>query len=164
MNSDTPPSKTSIIFGGEVFDGRDSAHPRVIDRDGIAHDVRVRAMPARHLGRVLEVCTDEALLLEVVCSVAYRPEGLPSDWVPVDANFVDNLSDESHVLLVEAAKRQNFSRAASWGERQIAAKQWQAPLLLKADEALKPVVEKMAALLLSSLRSSGSLAAPATKS
>ncbi len=165
MTTATPAKKTAMIFAGEIFDGRAVDHPRVIDLDGVAHDVRVRAMPARHLGQVLGACTDESALLELVCTVALETDkGGVLDWLPVDAGFVDNLTDESHALLLEAAKRLNFSRAASWGQRQIEAKQFQAPLLLKADEMLSPVVEKMAHLLISSLRQSESAAKPSTKS
>lgn len=165
MTTATLPSKTAVIFAGEVFDGRDPQHPLVRDLDGNTHTVRVRAMPARHLGRVLELCTSEAGLLELVCLVAVKDAaGEIVDWVAVDAAFVDNLADESHVALVEAGKRLNFSRAASWGHRQIEAKQFQAPLLLKADEMLSPVVEKMAHLLISSLRSSESSGKTTTKS
>lgn len=165
MITATPAKKTAMIFAGEIFDGRDAEHPKITDRGDVAHVVRVRAMPARHLGEVLAACTDEAALIQLVATVALLDDkGEVIDWLPVDAGWVDNLDDVPHVLLVEAAKRLNFSRAASWGHRQIEAKQFQAPLLLKADEMLSPVVEKMAALLLSSLRSSESLAARSTKS
>ncbi len=165
MTTATPAKKTAMIFAGEIFDGREAEHPKIIDRGDVAHVVRVRALPARHLGRVLAACTDEAALLELVCTVALPDDkGEPAEWLPVDENWIDNLADDSHLALVEAAKRLNFTRAASWGHRQIEAKQFQAPLLLKADEMLSPVVEKMAALLISSLRSSESAAKPTTKS
>lgn len=154
-----------MIFAGEVFDGSHPSRPLARHVDGNTHEVRVRALPARHLGDVLKACTDEAALLELVCLVAVRDDkGELVDWLKADAAFVDALDDTSHVMLLEAAQRLNFSRAASWGERQIAAKQFQAPLLLKADEMLSPVVERMVALLSSSLRSSASLGGPATKS
>jgi hypothetical protein len=166
MTTSTPATKTAMIFAGEIFDGRDTDHGKVLDLNDASHDVRVRAMPARHLGRVLEACTDEAKLLELTCTVALKDDktGEVIDWVPVDATFIDNLQESCHVRLVEAAKRLNFSRAANWGHRQIEAKQFQAPLLLKADEMLSPVVEKMAHLLISSLRSSESPAGRSTKS
>lgn len=165
MTTATPAKRTAVIFAGEVFDGSDAAHPKARDLAGNLHDVRVRAMPARHLGRVLQLCTDEAALLDFVCMLpaVEGEEQAIGGWSPVPPGWSDNLDDASHVALLEAAQRLNFSRAANWGERQIAAKQFQAPLLLKADEMLSPVVEKMAALLISSLKSSGSPAAPATK-
>lgn len=165
MTTATPAKKIAVIFSGEVFDGSDATHPRVRDLEGNAFDVRVRAMPARHLGRVLALCADEAGLIELVSLVSVKDEsGAHLEWAAVSAEWVDNLDPDSHVLLQEAAKRLNFSRAALWGQRQIEAKQFQAPLLLKADEMLSPVVEKMAHLLISSLQSSGALAAPTTKS
>lgn len=165
MTTATPAKKTAMIFAGEIFDGSTKDHPKILDLEGNAHDVRVRAMPARHLGKILGVCTDEAALLETVATLALKDDkGEVIDWLPVDAAFIDNLADASHAQLVEAAKRLNFSRAADWGGRQIEAKQFQAPLLLRADEMLSPVVEKMAHLLISSLRSGESPAARATKS
>ncbi|PTX95772.1 hypothetical protein [Opitutus sp. ER46] len=165
MATDRPPSKTSIIFAGEIFAGQDADHPHIRDIAGNPHAVRVRAMPARHLGRVLELCTDEAGLLELVLQRSETDaDGKLIGWVPVDAAFVDNLDDSSHDLLVHAASRQNFQRAATWGERAIAAKTFQAPLLLKADEALSPVIQRMVRLLISSLPQSGSPAAPTTSS
>jgi hypothetical protein len=85
-------------------------------------------------------------------------------WARVPSGWSDNLDDASHAALVEAAQRLNFSRAANWGERQIAAKQFQAPLLLKADKALAPALEEMVRLVISSLPPAASPAAPATKS
>lgn len=165
MTTATPAKKIAVIFAGEVFDGSDSTHPRIRDLEKNEFDVRVRAMPARHLGRVLALCADEPALIEFVCLVSVKGEGGGHvEWAEVSREWVDNLQDDSHVALLEAAKRLNFSRAALWGQRQIEAKQFQAPLLLKADEMLSPVVEKMAHLLISSLQSSGALAAPTTKS
>ena len=159
----TPPPRLSVIFSGEVFDGHDAAHPRIRDLGGNEQIVRVRAMPARHLGRILQLCLDEAAFLEFVCYIPRpapatneEPNGIHG-WMPVPVGWPDNLDDASHQLLVEAAQRQNFTRAASWGERQIAAKNFQAPLLLRADETMAPVVAKMVGLIVSSLKSSGSL-------
>lgn len=164
----TPPSRLSVIFSGDTFDGRDDAHPLISDKGGNSYLVRVRAMPARHLGRVLQLCLDEAALLEFVCQVAPATAEISKlcapAWEPATAEWVDVLDDESHVLLVNAAQDQNFTRAASWGERQIAAKNFQAPLLMKADETMGPVVAKMVGLIVSSLKSSGSLPEPSTKS
>ncbi len=154
----TPPSKLSVIFAGEEIPAR--------TLNGAPLLVRVRAMPARHLGRVLELCLDEGALLDFVCMVPIATEE-PSEitgWSRVPAGWADNLDDTSHVALLEAAKKLNFSRAASWGTRQIAAKQFQAPILLEADEALAPQFQKMVRLLMSSLPPSASPAAPSTKS
>jgi hypothetical protein len=176
MTTATPPKKTVVIFAGEIFDGRDKEHPKVRDLDGNEIIVRVRAMPARHLGRVLALCQHEALLLEFLCyvrradqadAVAVDDKEAPPEiagWATVPLGWADNLDDASHELLLEAGKRLNFSRAASWGQRQIEAKQFQQPLLLKTDEMLAPVVEKMVHLLVSSLQRSGLPVAPTTTS
>ena len=154
------PTKTAIIFAGETI--------TVTLRDQRSVTVRVRAMPARQLGRVLQLCTDEAALLELVCLIPAVEGDTPlpgmAGWQPVPENWADNLTDEAHLALLEAAKRLNFTRAAAWGERQIEAKQFQAPLLLKADEALSPIVEKLAKLLVSASSPSASPGAPSTKS
>ncbi|MBI5692586.1 MAG: hypothetical protein HZC55_21095 [Verrucomicrobia bacterium] len=157
MPTPTSVSKLAVIFAGEDLTAR--LH------DGSSLPVRVRAMPARHLGRVLALCTDEAALLDFVCLVpAAEGEAQPvPGWSRVPEGWADNLTDASHAELLEAAHRLNFSRAANWGRRQIAAKQFQAPLLLEADEALAPVVEKMTRLLLSSLPLSVPPGAPATR-
>lgn len=140
------PSKLSIVFAGEE-------HPaKIRTAAGLTTVlVRVRAMPARHLGTVLKLCTDEAALIDFVCEYQEIDEATQAiRWTPAPAGWADNLDDESHLVLLEAAKRQNFSRAMSWGERQIAAKEFQAPLLLKADEVLMPVIAKMVASATSS--------------
>lgn len=162
MITDSLPRKTTICFAGEeVLAGF---------LDGSETLIRVRAMPVRHLGRVLALCTDEAKLLEFVCmeptvAPAERPEGSDfAGWQRVPESWADNLAEESHLALLEAAKRLNFTRAAAWAERQIAAKQFQGPILMQADEALMPLVEKMTRLALSSLPAPASPAAPSTKS
>ncbi|HEY0966925.1 MAG TPA: hypothetical protein VGD88_06020 [Opitutaceae bacterium] len=150
--SSTPnlPTKTAIVFSGEEI--RAVVRTDKGDRSIL---VRVRSMPARHLGTILALCTDEAALLDFVCQRQTLDENEhATGWEPVPAGWADDLHDESHVLLLEAAKRLNFTRAAAWGHRQIEAKQFQAPLLLKADEILMPVVQKMAALLVSSQKPS----------
>ena len=124
MTTTTTPSKLAVIFAGEEL-------PAIM-LDGSSVQVRVRAMPARHLGKVLATCTDEAALLDLVCSVPSpvddKEERLFAGWQPVPANWADNLDDKDpgYAKLLETAKRLNFSRAAAWGERQIAAKQFQA--------------------------------------
>jgi hypothetical protein len=162
MTTDTLPRKTAICFAGtEIL---------AAFLDGSETLIRVRAMPVRHLGRVLALCTDEAKLLEFVCmeptvAPADRLEGSDfAGWRTVPEGWADNLVDRSHVELLEAAKQLNFSRAAAWAERQIAAKQFQGPILMQADEALMPLVEKMTRLALSSLPAPASPAAPSTKS
>lgn len=162
------PSKTSVIFAGEIFDGSDAAHPLAVDLADKTHEVRVRAMPARHLQRVVNAIADEHALLSICCQLAKRDPEKPAhlvEWIEAGEAWVENLSDESHLLLVEAAKRQNFSRAAKWGQRQIEAKTFQAPLLQgMANDVLRPLVKEMALLLASSLVPAASPGGSPTKS
>jgi hypothetical protein len=160
MITTTTPSKLAVVFAGQDFTAVELL-------DGKLTPVRVRSMPARHLSKVLEACTNEAALLELTCLIPV-PEGETAEteiagWMRVPPGWVDNLTDVSHVALLEAAKSLNFSRAAAWGERQIAAKQFQAPILLKTDKALMPMVQELASLILSQTQSA-SRAAPSTKS
>ncbi|MES2692791.1 MAG: hypothetical protein V4773_04905 [Verrucomicrobiota bacterium] len=165
MTTTTPATKTAMIFAGEVFDGTDTAHPPARDLNHVAHTVRVRAMPARHLGKVLNVCTDEAALLELVCLVSLCDEaGKHVDWLPVDSAFIDNLDEPSHVMLVAAAQRLNFSRAANWVERQIAAHQVQSTLIAKQTEIMAPMVQEIVRSLVSSLPPAALSEKPVTKS
>lgn len=160
MISSTTPSKLAVVFSGTDFHAVEML-------GGAITRVRVRSMPARHLSKVLEACTNEAALLELVCLIPV-PEGEHVEteiagWMPVPPGWVDNLTDTSHAALLDAARSLNFSRAAAWGERQIAAKQFQAPILLKTDKALMPMVRELASQILSQMPSS-SPAAPSTKS
>ncbi|AHF94219.1 hypothetical protein OPIT5_08365 [Opitutaceae bacterium TAV5] len=150
-----------LIFGGEEITAR------FIDGNQVT--ARVRAMPVRYMPAVLKLCTDETALLEFVCQVPDTDDAEGQNrpfpgWQPVPPGWADNLTDESHEELYEAAKRLNFTRAAKWAERQIAAKQFQTPLILRADEQLMPLVQRMADLLLSSLARSGLQASPGMSS
>jgi hypothetical protein len=67
---------------------------------------------------------------------------------PVPAGWSQNLSDESFEELYAAACRLNFTRAASWGQRQIAAKKTVAPIQQATLEQVAPLIEKMVTTLL----------------
>ncbi|MBX3736746.1 MAG: hypothetical protein KF715_08660 [Candidatus Didemnitutus sp.] len=166
----TAPTKLQIVFAGEVFDGTDEQHPLPRDAAGnTLPPVRVRAMPTRHLGRVLRLADHEPELLDFVCSIFTKDEGeqAPS-WKTVEEGWSDNLHDETHELLYKAAERQNFSRAAKWAERQIAAKKFVGEITLKGEEIMQPllapVFEQMQKLLRSLETPSASPATPSTKS
>lgn len=155
----TTPSKLAVIFAGEEI--------TAIMLDGSTQRVRVRAMPARHLSRVLDLCTDEAGLVEFVCLVpADSPDAAAevAGWARVPAGWADNLADTSHEELHAAAKRLNFSRAESWARRQLEAGKLRVALMTASDEMLKPAVDKMLSLLTSSLPQLSQLAEPAPKS
>ncbi len=150
----TQPSKLSIIFAGE------DRCATFIAGGPAATSVRVRAMPARHLARVLQLADLEAELLDLVCFLPREGGGFD----PVESGWSDNLTDASHAELYEAAKRLNFSRAATWAERQIAAKKFTGELALKAEEAITPLLKQMIGLLGSLSKPSASPAAPSTRS
>lgn len=155
------PSKLAVIFAGEVMP--EPGKPALLDVEGNPlPPIRVRAMPARHLGRVLRLADREAELLDFVCMV-FTKEGEETEptWKTVPEGWADILSDESHVELYEAAKRLNFSRATKWAERQIAAKQLVADVTLKAEEVLQPLMQQIVASVASSLQPSAPRA-PAT--
>lgn len=167
--AETQPTKTAIAFAGEELPVRlrvEREVDGVIQTETVDTLVRVRAMPARHLGRVLQLCTDEGALLDFICQERVPSEGTTPIWQPVPPHWSDNLDDEhpTYVELLEAAKRLNFSRAAAWGKRQIAAKQYQAPILAAAKDLLTPIATEMVASVLSSLRAQESSEPPATTS
>ncbi|MBL9187933.1 MAG: hypothetical protein JNK23_10670 [Opitutaceae bacterium] len=114
---------SSLLFAGEVLDGRDEAHALIKLRDGATPVVRVRILPARHLTTPATGYLDlrdigrESEMLELVVQRS-TPDGKGFD--AVDAAFIDSLTDESHARLVALADELNFSRAVSQAERQIA--------------------------------------------
>lgn len=158
MTAPASPSKLAVIFAGEQI--------TATLLDGRTLTVRVRAMPVRHLGRVLDLCTDEAALLDFVCLVPGEPaEGAEiAGWARVPDGWADNLSEASHDALITAAKKLNFSRAESWGRRQLEAGKMRVALMTATNEMLQPAVDKMLRLLSSSLPQFAPPAAPATKS
>ena len=130
MPTDTIPA-LSIIFSGEDVS--------VTFLDASTAFVRVRAMPVRHLARVLQLADKEAELLDYVC---FLPDG--ASFNPVPSGWADNLTDDSHAKLYEAAKRLNFTRAATWATRQIAAKKFTGEMAMQAEEVLLPLMRQLA--------------------
>ena len=159
------PSKVSIIFAGEEFFGQDESHPQIKLLDGSSVPVRVRAMPARHLGQVMGLATQQSELIDFVC---YLPKDIEGGEIAgfdkVPQGWADNLTDESHALLWEAAKRLNFTRAAKWAEQQIAAKKFAMPIEMQSEEVMRPLLKMTAGLIASSLGVSGSSEKPTTRS
>ena len=155
----TTPSKLAIIFAGEDF-----TDIELLDGSKVA--VRVRSMPARHLPQIVQFSDEEVLLIEFVCliPVTDQDEQIVPGWQRVPHGWADNLTDESHIKIYEAAKRLNFSRAAAWAQRQIAAKKFGAELSTAAAKALRPMLENIMGLPEFSPKSSGSPAAPTEKS
>lgn len=117
-----PPN--TILFAGDIFDGRDAGHPLAQLRDGSTATVRIWERPARHhleLFQLLHVGR-EAELIERCAELRVSNSELPSSpsaWTPVDAAWVDNLTPASHALLAAAADALNFAGVIATLQRQI---------------------------------------------
>ncbi len=132
-------TKTTLLFAGEILDGRDDAHLRVTDLSGQAHTVRVRLMPVRHhldmvdlfdLGRqadLIQKCTQRAV---------FDDAGGITEWASVDITWIDNLDDASTVRLAEIAAQLNFTRVISTAEREITSAQTLRPLKTRVAEQM----------------------------
>lgn len=115
----------SILFAGEIFDGRDPDHPRIQTRDSALHLVRVRELPARHHLELLDLfhIGREADLIQRCCETSSPPDSSPPGsftWSPVTPEWVDALTDASHQALADACEKLNFQRAIATAQRQIA--------------------------------------------
>jgi hypothetical protein len=155
------PNSTALLFAGQLA--------AVTLRDGTTVSVRVRELPARHhldLIELFHVGREADLIAR--CTERPAPPDLPSPnsdlrpvWTPVDGAFVDNLSDESHVALVDLATTLNFSRAIRTAERQIARGQQLSPVITKLTQALLEPMKRELASWTSSLTSQLSAAVAA---
>lgn len=114
-------SQTALMFGGEVFDGRDAEHPLIALREGAPVVARVRMLPAKDqieptIGFLdLYDKGSEHDILKLCVQVRNGDE-----WKPADDVFVGSLTDASHDLLFATAEKLNFKRAVSLAERAIA--------------------------------------------
>jgi hypothetical protein len=162
----------SILFGGEVFDGRDAEHPLITLRDGSTAIVRVREMPARHHLELLELfhIGRESDLIQRCSEIGTPIEGGAIGWRPLftfpaansdpeaakraiaeaaatnlaGRDFVDGLADESHLVLADACQRLNFQRAIATAQRQIARGQTLGPLMETiASQVLQPMRKEL---------------------
>ena len=146
-------SPTTRLFGGEELP--------ITFLNGENLAVRVRALPARNLGGYLALrdVGKEAELLAIVVQQP-RPAAEVNEfpgWAPVDAAFVDNLSDVSHVELLAIADKLNLSRAIEQAERQIATGTALLPLSKRIVEAqmkpMKDAIDSMTKSLTTALSS-----------
>ena len=160
------PAPHQILFAGE------SVTALLIDGSRVT--VFVRELPARyhslvfrnaeHLAELVELCTYTIGAVRVTPAAAF-PEVLPPHgYSPVPAGWADNLKAESLHDLYDFAQKLNFTSAAATGKRQLAAKEWKAPLLLQAEEVLLPLVERLTSSLISSLTALSTSAAPTATS
>lgn len=89
---------------------------------GHSLEVFVRQMPARFIvTRYLAFIGQEAEMLEHICQSPAGSPDLPTGWV-------DALTPESHLALVEAAHAVNFKLAVAQFERETAAMKEVAPI------------------------------------
>lgn len=136
----------SILFAGELFDGRDAEHPRVKFNDGTTAIVRVREMPARHHMELLELfhVGREADLIQRCAELGKEGEAGAVTFEPFTAALVDSLDDASHLMLTEAAERRNFERAIATARRSIARGQTLGPLMETiAKQMLEPMRKEL---------------------
>ena len=148
------PAPHQIIFAGESWP--------VTLIDGKQFLVFVRELPARYhplvfrhadnLASLVELCTyTKAIAGESAPAPLFAEVVAPTGYWPVPAGWADNVKPESHHALYDLAQKLNFTSAAATGKRQLAAKEWKAPLLREAEELLMPHVERLMHSLVSSL-------------
>ena len=119
-------NSSSLLFAGEIFDGRDCDHPQARFTDGRTFVARVRQLPARHLTTPstgyldLYRLSKEADILQLCVQRQSADPAKPAEWTALDEPAVDALDDATHERLLAAAEQLNFSRAVSQAERQIA--------------------------------------------
>lgn len=127
--SDTPKSIFATIFSG-------------IETNAVLHaegggtqsvHVRVHALPVRYLTLVLNLAEDESPLIELLTEIGTPIPDKPGQftWAAVPSGWADNLTDDSHLELLEAAKKLNFSRAIAHGQRRVAAGRELAPIVTR---------------------------------
>ena len=165
MPKPKPPAPLHVLFAGESL--------RVTLIDQSTCTIFVRALPARHLGLVIAHCDQPSDLVELCCYLttdescacpAFPQVAPPTGFFPVMRGWSDNLSPATVKQLYAIIQTLNFTAAAAWSEDQVTAKAWQGPLLLKADQVLMPIVERMVGLLSSALTARASSASPESKS
>jgi len=138
-------SPLSILFAGETYP--------VTLINGARIKIFVRAIPQQFLGDFLAVAEQQHLVVELCCyrsaretvkKMAFTPAIPPPDgYSPVPPGWSQNLSDASFEELYAAACRLNFTRAANWGQRQIAAKKTIAPIQQAVMEQVAPLIDRM---------------------
>ncbi|MCX6953832.1 MAG: hypothetical protein NTV51_16915 [Verrucomicrobia bacterium] len=158
----------SVLFAGEMS--------AATLRDGSTVAVRVRELPVRHHLELLELfhigreadliqrCTERRTAPSAsacapgptVTSTSSGGSDISDSappWQPVDATFVDSLTDESHVALADLAQALNFSRAIRTAQRQIARGQTLQPVLTAMTQAIMEPMRREFASWSSSLTS-----------
>lgn len=109
-------SALATLFAGVVLDGRDSEHPLIVLIDASTPIVRVREVAARHHLEMVDLF-DLGKEAELIARCVQRLE--KDAWIPVEPEFVDALTPESHERLADLAESLNFKRVIATAERQI---------------------------------------------
>ena len=167
MKKKPGPAPHQILFAGE------RTHATLVDGSRVT--VFVRELPARyhslvfrnaeHLAELVELCAYTPAVAGKEPPRPNFPDVLPpTGYWSVPTGWADNLKAASLHELYDLASTLNFTSAAATGKRQLAAKEWKGPLLLEAEAALLPLVERLSTSLISSLTALSTSAAPTATS
>lgn len=111
MPEKNPPAMSTVLAGAKVPAELYVAGDTADDVKILVVDIWVRQMPARHLlEKVLAAQGDEAALLDLCCTHMRGAPALPENWV-------DSLTDGSHLELVEKVRALNFFRMEAMMKR-----------------------------------------------
>ncbi len=109
-------SALATLFAGVVLDGRDPEHALILLIDDSQPVVRVRDMPARHHIAMVDLF-DLGREADLIARCVQRLEN--EAWLPVEPEWVDALTPESHRRLAELGEKVNFDHVIATAQRQI---------------------------------------------
>lgn len=142
-----PPALPTVLAGAKVPANLYAEGDKPDEVKIITLNIWIRQIPTRHLiTKVIYFEDDEAALLEECCTHMRGEPNLPKDWV-------DRLTDESHLELVEKVRGLNFSRAEAAIKR-----------IREAQRRLAPYAPPTKSLPSSSTTAPSSSTAPTTSS
>jgi hypothetical protein len=95
------PTKTETMNGGTNLE--------VTLRDGTKATIFVRQLPARKMNDLMLAQENEAAIIDLACTLNGKA---------VLPDFVDSLSEESHVAAIAEIERINSDFFIKWGQRQ----------------------------------------------
>ena len=159
----------ATLFAGVVLDGRDPHHDLVTLIDGSRPVVRVREVAARHHLEMVDLF-DLGREADLIARCTQRLDG--EKWLPVEPEWVDALTPESHLRLYELADAVNFHRVIATAERQITrsaslralktrlAEQQSAPMLAVMNRELGSWMSQVTQAISSALPASKSSTSP----
>lgn len=149
-------SPTTLLFRGVT------TPVKLVDATSIS--VRIWILPVRHLLELVDLfgVGKEAELISRCVQRVVPPADAAQPWTyeALDANTIDNLSDESHARLVATITELNFKRAVSNAERQIASGQALLPVTQAITKVMMEPIKHEMTLLMKSLTSVASSTAP----